>query len=170
MKGVAARSRAPVPCIRLFFLGTYERYIYAGIICFDSRRVALVGRGRSRNGPRSDIPRHRRYWLTTADELPRLRLWLLRRGPSRSNGPSSPPPPIDRAAIDQETLVEKFICHYPAYGTKRLRIVNVALGIYTCVKRARECTAEDAEGFLRAVSSGHTCVYAPHSVCVYVCM
>lgn len=29
-----------------------------------------IGRGRSRNGPRSDVPRHRRYWLAAADELP----------------------------------------------------------------------------------------------------
>lgn len=70
--------------------------------------------------------------------------------------PSRPllPAGTSRRAIGQEMFVEKLICHYPAYKAKRLRVVDVAPGIYTCYERA----LKTLRGFLRAVSSGHTCV------------
>ncbi|KYM98730.1 hypothetical protein ALC62_10698 [Cyphomyrmex costatus] len=57
-----------------------------------------MGRGRSRNGPRSDVPRHRRYWLAAADELPHRVATVAVAGP-RSSRANVAPPPATTAAI-----------------------------------------------------------------------
>jgi len=88
------------------------------------------------------VPRHRRYWLVAADELPHRGYGCGYRAEvfpvERAIVTTATATAIDRAAIGQETLVEKLICHYPAYEAKRLRIVNIVPGIYTCVSASLE--------------------------------
>jgi len=133
----------------------------AGIICFDCWQVeSSEERGRSRNGA-SERRAATRTILAAVDEPARNRgASPPREMEERNSAASERPRRGGRDRPGQETFVEKLICHYPAYKAKRLRASWTLRLVFIRVMNALSGAhrREDAEGFLSAVSPGHTCV------------